>query len=47
LRIKMVRGEIDAEKVSRFESRIRCLFDNLDQMGRLSKHIIWNSVRNE
>lgn len=45
LRIKMVRGEIDKDQVSKAENRLREMFDYFDSRGMLHKHVIWKSKK--
>ena len=45
IRIKMVRGEIDADELERNEQTMRQLLDYFDDHRQLHKHIIWKSSK--
>lgn len=44
IRIKMVRGEFDAEELAEQEQGVRQVLDYFDEHGQLHKHIIWKSA---
>lgn len=44
IRIKMVRGELNADDLVRQEQSVRQVLDYFDDHGQLHKHIIWRSV---
>ena len=45
VRIKMVRGELDAEDVADREEKLRAVMDYLSDHGQIAKHRLWKSVK--
>lgn len=46
VRIMMVRGQIKKEDLAKYENRLREVMDYLNVNGKLHKHIIWHSKKN-